>query len=196
MPALTIENAIHAELVTASGLAGDRIIYEYQNRDALGKDTEGAREFMTLHYRGGGDVSPAHPIETIRDNPDATVPTPGVAGDGDELLIGTITDEEFFCRVMFHAGPVTGGASAYDRLKRTVRKLGLESVGIRLAAAGVVFVEPVGEIQSVPVVLETEYESQAFIDLRFRNNAAEETEETFIETATFEGTFTGTNSDE
>lgn len=182
---LAIENAIHAEFATASGLAGARIIYEFQSREALG-----AGAFMTMHFSGGKDLAPAHPLETVRLNPDVAQPLPGVAGVGGEILIGTQGDEEFSCRLMCHAPAVTGGASAFDLLKSTVRKLALEPVAGRLAAVSVVFVEALGEIQSVPVVLETEYESQAFVDLRFRSNTAVETEETFIETAEFEGTYT------
>lgn len=176
----TIENAIHSELITASGLAGDRIIYEHQNRDALGKSGS-SREFMTILVQDPKSLAPATPRRTVRDNP-----TPSA---GAEILIGVATDFEFIVRVTFYAGPVSGAGSAYDRLTTLIDKLALDEVSLRLAAASVVFVES-GGVRSVPTVLETEYESRAVADLRFRARRSTETPETYIETAEWSATYT------
>ncbi len=176
---LTIENAIHAELITASGLAGGRIIYEHQNRPALGK-AGALREFMTQHYDNLNPVGGATPSQTQRDNP-----TPSA---GEEILIGTLSDVRFSVRVTFYAGPTTGTGSAYERLRSVIAKLGLDSVALRLQAVGVAFIEA-RDVRSVPVVLETEYESRAVADLQFSMTEAAETPETYIETVTVTGTY-------
>lgn len=178
---LTIENAIHAELIIASGLAGDRIIYEHQSAPTLGK-SGASRELMTLHYDNLNPVAGATPVQTERMNPDSTL------GDGEEMLIGTKADIRFSVRVTMYTGPKSGTGSAYERLRSVCAKLGLESVAIRLQENAISFIEA-RDVRSVPVVLETEYESRAVADLQFSMTETAESTETFIETVTIEGEY-------
>lgn len=177
---VTVEDAIHDELITASGLAGARIIYEHQNRPAL-EPAASVRELMTVRYDNLNAVGGATPSQTQRDNP-ASAP-------GEEILIGTLADVRFSVRVMFYAGPTSGTGSAYERLRGVIAKLGLDSVALRLQAVNVSFIEA-RDVRSVPVVLETEYESRAVADLFFSMTEAAETPETYIETIDVTGTYT------
>ena len=170
-----IENAIHAEIVTASGLAGDRVIYENQGGDVLG-----SRDLITINATQDGFSSPAPatPSQTTRDNP-----TPSA---GAELLIGTKREVEFTWRLTFYAGAVSGSSSAHARLVDVVTRLGLDEVTLRLEQANIALFDVAAPgVRSVPVVLETEYESRAIVDLRFRTIDEIETAATNIETVEF-----------
>lgn len=178
---LAIEDAIHTELVNASGLAGARIIYEHQNRDALGK-SGASREFMTVGFGDLKDLAPATPSVTVRDNPSPSA--------GAEILLGVSSDSEFTVRVTFYAGPTTGTGSAYSRLRDIVKKLALDAATARLQAVSIAFVECSNGVRSVPTVVDTEFESRAVADLRFRTVDGVEVAETYIQTAEFVGTYT------
>lgn len=176
-----VEDAIHTELIAASGLTGDRIIYEDQSRDALVKDGGGSRAFMTMRVFDLIEVAPATPRNTVRDNPSPSA--------GAEILIGTSGDVNFTVRVTYYAGPASGAGAAYTLLRSVVRRLGLDSVSANLAAVQCAFVECVGGIRSVPTVLETEFESRAVADLRFRMLDSAEAPETYIQTVEITGSY-------
>lgn len=177
-----VEDAIHAELVTASGIAGERIVYEHQHGDALSKSSGGSRELCLVSIQEPHAIAPATPVNTIRDNPS---PVAGV-----EILLGVSEDVEFTVRLSLYSGEASGNGSAYARLRDTVLRLGLDAVTTRLADAGIVFVECRGAVRHVPAVLETNWESRAVADLRFRVVEGVEVPETFIETAEFAATYT------
>lgn len=178
-----LEDLITAELATASGLARSgasaRIFFAHQRMPAL----EGAQAAIFLSLREVNDVAPATPSETQRN-----APTPSA---GAEILIGTLAEVEFSYRVELFSRELSGSSSAYSLLDAVVRRLKLEGVTTRLHRNGLVLVEQ-GELTSIPAVLETEYESRAVVELRFRAIQRVEEATTYIETIGVTGTLAGT----
>lgn len=173
-----VEDLIIAAIVFASGLSADgesaAVIWQDQSVPSPSTD------HIQLIVQTITKLSPASPTETQRDNP-----TPV---EGSEILIGVEWNYEISVRVNYYAQAVSGTSSALEKLRATIARLDLEEPSEDLETGGLVYVEG-GEVQNVSAILETQFESRAICDLRFRCVMTEETDTTYIESADVSGTY-------
>lgn len=146
-----IEYAIHAQLVLASALPPGRIIWEGQSRDRPGT-TPATRDLITLAWGDPVADAPATPEERT----DNTAGAPA----GEEVTITTIDQDRVSLVVNYYAGKHTGNVSARSKLKAIRNYLNRATVIDALMVSAIALIEP-GTVQSLPAVLETEYESRA-----------------------------------
>lgn len=170
----TIEDAIQAQIVAASGLSGSKVIWEHQGRDRP------TTELITLRLDGAEDTAPATPENRVTDNP---APTAGA-----EILLTSSQQVDFDLVVTLYAGPKTGTGSAFARLNKVRAYLGRDDVVETLGASGLALFA-VGRVRSQPTILETEFESRATLTLRFRTVDGNEETTTYIETAEVTGSY-------
>lgn len=176
-----IEDAIHFEIYTASGLPPGRVIWENQSRDRPGQ-TPGTRDLITLRWGTAETFATATPEITTAD----TIGAPA----GQEVTIQTIDHDQLSLTVTYYAGLHTGNTAARSRLKAIRNTLNRDVVIDRLQNVSSVALIESGSVQLQPVLLETEYESRAYMVLRL--GVAEGTDEkvTNIETVEWSTDFT------
>lgn len=168
-----IENGLQAFIARASGLPGNTVIWEIQN----GSRPTGT--FATLRI-DGDTTSGLYAEQTERDNPTST--------PGHEILIETREDAEFTFTVQVFSPNAAGNSSARAILTRVRNALSKESELNNFDSLGLAFIDK-SPIQSVPVLIETQYQGHATLDTRFRVADGTEDTTTFIETVEFEDSF-------
>lgn len=169
-----IESALQGWVMAATGFGGASVIWDDQTapRPAL--------PYATLHLDGG--VTPGLFDEgTWRANPDAALTTPGVAGDGNELIFETVNQSEFTVTVGVYTEPVTGPTSARSIAVKIRNALSLDSRVSALDAAGVVIVDR-GTVQVLNTLRDTVFEGHAVFNVRLRIVDGTTETGTFIET--------------
>lgn len=168
-----ISNAIQAQVVAASGLAANRVIWHTQGRDR----PDGATSFITLEIVGAiesmGSVTPQ---QTTDDNPDST------GDDGFEIILKSEEPINFQVRINYYMGKKFGKRAAWARLSTVCRFLNAESTADELLSSGVAIVDT-GTVQNLTTAFETEFESRAVVDLSFATVDGFEEATTYIETA-------------
>lgn len=158
-----IEDALQAAVVSASGVAGDRVRWTAQSRDVPAT----AGDLIILALREDSASGPEHTVA------DAAVPTPGaeIVMSSTEQVDATLTLD---CYSMTPNG-------AMARLWACRRGLWKYSITAALDAAGIAPIE-FSTPQHLPTILETEYRDRAWGDLRIRIADGVSEVATYIET--------------
>lgn len=149
-----IEDAIQAAIVGASGLAPGRVIWGNQSGDRPG--TFGDRDLISLFWGNTSPFAEATPEQFTED----TAGSPA----GEEVTITTLDHEQVSLIVNYYTGKNTGNTSARSRLKAVRNKLNSETYSSGLMDSAISLMS-IGPVQSVSVVLETEVESRARMEL-------------------------------
>lgn len=138
----SFQNAVHAALVSASGISGERVRWERASRDQPA--TSGDVLVISV-----GDDSADPPEYSAEDTAN---PSPGnyVTLHTDEQIDRVITVDYY----------AMGATAARGALTATFRGLRRETVQDALEAAGVALVST-DSVQSLPALLETEFRDRA-----------------------------------
>jgi hypothetical protein len=178
-----IEDALQAWVAAASGLPGASVIWD----DQIGPRP--ALPYATLHLEGG--VTPGLFDEASwKANPDAEPTTPGVAGDGDELIFETTNQEEFTVTVGVYTDATIGPSSARAIAVKIRAGLSLESRISALDAAGIAIIDR-GTVQTLNLPRDTKTEGHAVFSTRLRIVDGTSETGTFIESVDVETDITG-----
>jgi hypothetical protein len=146
------EDALHARVVAALGLAAGQVIWDGPNAPSP------AKPFATLKLVGpsrlglGGALTDA----TNLANP-----------PGEEVEITLTEHQEWVLTVQLIAGATSGASSAAALLGAAVMKLRLPSALEQLRVAGVAVIE-VGDTQDLSALFASDIESRAKLDVRLR----------------------------
>lgn len=164
-----IENTLQARIAIGLGVPGDRVRWGDTSRD--GPATTG--DHAVLRVGNITSLSPATPEQSVTDNPQAY--------PGGEILLNSLEPTEFELTITVYTSRTTGSFSAYARATSARASLHRESTTDALEAANVVVVqcEPV---QSLPALLETEFQGKATFTALIRISDGDSEATTFIET--------------
>lgn len=165
-----VENALQVELARGLDLTGDRVRWSKPSGDA----PVTAGDYAVIAIEGNTSLAPATPEQRIETNP---VATPGA-----EILISSVEPVEFTLVVDVFSMRREGNHSAFARANRARSALGLESTTATLEAAGLAVVQTEG-VQSIPALLETEYQGRARFNALIRVSGGSQESATYIETA-------------
>jgi hypothetical protein len=168
-----IEDALIAWVKGATGLPDGSVIWDDQRGERP------AAPFATLHL--DGDVTPGVFDEAShRVNPDAPPTSPGVPGEGDELIFETVAQGEFTCTVHVFAAATNGASSARVLTNRVRNALSIEPQVEAFDVLGIAIIDR-GTVRNLTALLDTEFESRASVDVRFRVADGTTATGTFIE---------------
>jgi hypothetical protein len=177
----TLENAIQNQVAAVSGLAGSRVIWRDQG-DAIDKGVQVGKETdsITLRMENFRGLASATPEASITDQ----------AGDPEEELGLTNTvHTEFTVEIQYFSMSKTGEDSAFARLSAVRNGLLRETITDALEAGGVSLVD-CDNVQNLPSVLETQFQSRAVCQCRFRVADIDTERVTYIETVATSGIIT------
>ena len=158
------ENTIQAIVVAATGFVGSKVIWADQTRDRP------ARPFVELAYV---DESTTNFTE---DSITDTVAPPA----GQEITLSSKEHGEPTIQVRVFSSAILGSQSAKNIARKIRGYFGRESVQTTLGDIALV---SRGSVQDISIVLETEHEGRAILDLKFRVARVETETTTFIEVA-------------
>jgi hypothetical protein len=169
---ISVQDALHAAVVTASGLAGARVRWDRASRDQPA--TPGDVIILSL----GGEQTDG-PSYTSRDNP--------VPSTGSEILLETEEQIDAEMVVDYYSMTQDGARAALQRCYRNLRR---ESVQDALDESDIAFIT-MGTPQHIPAILETEFRDRARGVVKFRCADGSSESATFIEsTTTIVGSYT------
>jgi hypothetical protein len=172
-----LEVALHDEIVTATGLSGSRVIWNFQGSDRPSNAITSS--FVSLQLNGiDADWNPDYATEVI---PMASAPT-------DLKLIASVpTVAELTVQVF--STSATGQNSARSMAERISKFFDRESTVVRLDDAGIAVLDR-APVQAIPAILETKFESRAVFTIRVGFRSGDEEITTYIETVDFEVDYT------
>jgi hypothetical protein len=153
---VAIENAIHAWVTTASGLAGNQVIWTNQNGIRPGQSPPAEAPFITLQL-GSPQVEGQSFLQTKTDL---------TRSAGQEIELQANALQRLTCSVQAFGSSTTGNNSAGALLSQVETKLRLPSLRSALNAAGL---SPfnVGPIKDITQLFATAYESRAVLNVLF-----------------------------
>lgn len=172
-----IENAIHDQIVLASGLDPTKVIWDSQSRERPPSD------FIDLNISELETLDPATNEE--EQSYDANRP------NGSQIQITTVEDVELKVMIQYYAVPPSGKTTAHARLAAVRTYLGREDVTDALWEDWIGLTN-VGAVKRIPKVLEAEYESRAMFEATFRFKLSSTQFTTWIEHVNAKATLTGT----
>ena len=168
-----IENAIQAQVVAATGLAGASVRWADQSRDA-----PASGDSVRLAVLTGGVVGHAE---------ESTITNPAPSA-GQEIILRSHEQAEFEVQVQVFTMSPTGNSSAFAQANNVARYLQRDDVTDTLFASKLALVS-VDNVQRLPLMLETEFQGRALFTARFRTLDGSEYATTYIETAEWVGTY-------
>jgi hypothetical protein len=156
----TVENALHAWVVSASGLAAGKVLWAFQN---IGQRE---RPYVTLRILGLERVGHDALVQSY----DAD------AAAGQEVTLAVDGRRTLVVSVQAYSAGVVGAGTAREIVAKVQTALSLPSVQTTLRAAGLAVLNE-GRITDVPELVETRWESRASLDVRFHciDSASEKT---------------------
>lgn len=164
-----IENALQARIALGLGVPGDRVRWGDTSRDS----PVTAGDHAVLRVGNIASLSPATPEQNVTDNPQAF--------PGGEILLNSLEPTEFELTITVYTTRTTGSFSAYARATSARSALHSESTTDALEAANVVIVQ-CEAVQSLPALLETEFQGKAVFTALVRISDGNSEAATFIET--------------
>ena len=168
------ENAVQAQVVAATGFSGSKVIWANQTRDRP------TRPFVELAFLKEETTNFTEQYQAD------TVGSP----EGEELTLYSKEHVEPTIQVRVFSNDVVGNNTARNIAKKIRAYLGRDSVQYALGAVAVV---NRGTVRDISLVLETEHEGRAILDLKFRLSQIEEETVTYIQTVTVETNVTSTD---
>lgn len=160
-----VENAIHAWVTAASGLAGNHVVWANQN------SPRPTTPFITLSIDG--------PLQFGQDENSHEFDSDG--DPGEEIIMRARGTREIVVRSQFFGGGVTGDAGARALADAVRMRLELETYRAPLRAAGV-FPFDGGSIRWIPAIVGAGFEARATLESRFYLSDEVEELTTYIET--------------
>lgn len=168
------ENAIQAQVVAATGFSGSKVVWANQTRDRP------ARPFVELSQLNEETTNFTEQYQAD------TVGSPS----GEELTLYSKEHVEPTIQVRVFSNDVTGNDNAKNVAKKIRAYFGRDSTQVALGEIAVV---NRGTVRDMSLVLETEHEGRAILDLKFRLSQIEEETTTYIQTVTVETNVTSTD---
>jgi lysophospholipase L1-like esterase len=172
-----IENALQARIALGLRLPGDRVRWGDVSRDGHGT----AGDYAILRVGNITSLAPATPEQSITNNPQAF--------PGGEILLNSLEPTEFELSITVYSMRTTGNHSAYARATSARSALHSESTTAALEAVNVAIVQ-CESVQSLPALLETEYQGKAVFTALIRISDGNTESVTYIESAEWVGTLT------
>lgn len=171
MSRVDVENALHAWVVTATGLAPERVIWEAQDARLPAVD------FITMRITGSVGLGVG--AELVYEHDDS-------APQGEEVTTTATELTEFSLTVQARTSSALGDACASELLKRARVYLSLEGVCAALAANDVSCFD-LGSVRDLPIIESTTVRARALLTPRFYTRSVVSEKTTFIETVEAEG---------
>ena len=166
MDLTTAEDAIHAWLVAATGLAADRVVWAHQPGTTRPSPSLTMR---VLSLTGVGADGVTHTFDPL-------------AGPGEEITFTSEGRRVLAVSVQAYSDAVSGSGTAHDYLSRAQAALALPTTRDALRAAGLGAFNP-GAITDLSAIRETRFQSRAAMTVQFHCVDSATGRTTYIETA-------------
>ena len=172
MSAATYENAIHAAVVSASGLSDQNVFWESQTIDHLKPGVQFATLKITSEKALGSSFDTLLTFE-----PESAL--------GEEIRQEYVFVRELVLSLQIVGGTTVGVGSARDIATKLQRKLQLPATQEVFNGAGLSLINA-GDVQNLPEILDAGFEARAVLSLTFYLRETEVTRTGYIDSAEIE----------